>query len=63
MKLPSLKESRLDLQQQQFKKIFLTKKVTYHLDILIYLILEDGDLLQQEKLSGLNLKGNGESLH
>ena len=63
MKLLFLKESHLDLQQQQFKKIFLIEKVTYPLDILIYLILEDGDLLQQEKLSGLNLKGNGESLH
>mgnify|MGYP005740531759 CR=1 FL=1 len=62
MKLPSLKESRLDLQQQQFKKIFLIEKVTYHLDILIYLILVDGDLLQQGKLSGQNLRGNGESL-
>ena len=62
MKLPSLKESRLDSQQQQFKKIFLIEKVTYHLDILIYLILADGDLLQQGKLSGQNLRGNGESL-
>ena len=62
MRLPSLKESRLDLQQQQFKKIFLIEKVTYHLDILIYLILVDGDLLQQGKLSGQNLRGNGESL-
>ena len=62
MKLLFLKESLLDLQQQQFKKIFLTEKVTYHLDILIYLILVDGDLLQQEKLLGQNPKGNGESL-
>ena len=62
MKLLFLKESHLDLQQQQFKKIFLTKKVIYPLDILIYLILEDGDLLQQGKHSGQNLRDNGESL-
>lgn len=52
------KEKHLDLQLLQFKKIFLTIKETYLLDILTYLIQVGGDLLPLVKHLDLKQKVN-----
>ena len=57
------KEKHLDLQLLQFKKIFLTIKETYLLDILTYLIQVGGDLLPLVKHLDLKQKVNGENRH